>query len=295
MCPNGPRFPRRTGKKGSHNMIKLLVDSASDCRNPSDLGSFYIPITLNIDGREYQDGIDIDSDTFYRLLMETKCFPTTSQPSPQAFLELFEGVRDRGEELIYLALSSALSGTYQNACMARSMVGYDGIHIIDTRAATHMIGILAEYAAGLIREGHSAQEIVQQCEAVKSKIHLFAGLDTLEYLRRGGRLGRVSAAVGELAGIKPVITVMPEGDVASAGKCLGRGKAMQLLVEKLRSYPLDERFPIWSLYTYGEENCQKLEEKMAAAGYPAARRLQVGPTIGAHVGPGAYAVLFVEK
>ena len=101
--------------------------------------------------------------------------------------------------------------------------------------------------------------------------------------------------MGGLAGIKPVITVTAEGQVAAVGKCLGRNKAIQFLMDKLKASDLDERFPVCSLYSFGTENCQKLEERLAEAGSPAARRLQVGPTIGAHIGPGAYAVLFVEK
>lgn len=276
-------------------MIKLLVDSASDCRNGAYSYDHYIPITLNLGGSEYQDGVNLDSDTFYQLLTQSDGFPSTSQPSPQAFLDVFEQVQADGDELICFCLSSALSGTYQSACMARSMTGYDGIHIIDTKAATHMIGILVEFAASRIAAGDSAEEIVRQCEALRSKVRVYAGLDTLEYLYRGGRLSRTSAAVGGLAGIKPVITVTEDGQVAAVGKCLGRNKAIQFLMDKLKASDLDERFPVCSLYSCGTENCQRLEERLAEAGSPAARRLQIGPTIGAHIGPGAFAVLFVEK
>ncbi|MBQ9993306.1 MAG: DegV family EDD domain-containing protein [Clostridia bacterium] len=141
-------------------MIKVMVDSASDCRSREGIYDIFVPISVNIDGKEYFDGVDIDNDTFYDLLLGTKAFPSTSQPSPEAFIKHFERIRDDGDELIYFAISSALSGTYQGACIAKDMVGYDGIHIIDTITATHMIGVLAGYAKQLIAQGMSASEIV---------------------------------------------------------------------------------------------------------------------------------------
>ncbi len=276
-------------------MIKLLVDSASDCRAEDNIIDLYIPIAINIDGKEYLDGVDIDSDTFYKLLISSKTFPHTSQPSAQAFAEIFEEIKKSGDELICLLISSELSGTYQGAMIAKSMVDCDNIHIVDTRGATHMIGILAQYARTLIDDGASASEIVEKCENLKSRIKVIAGVDTLEYLRRGGRLSNASAIVGTIANIKPIVTVTPEGKVESVGKCLGRPKAMQYITDKVKEFRIDSNFPMYSLYTYGEENCELLEEKLTAEGFSIEKRLQVGSTIGTHVGPGVYGVLFVTE
>ncbi len=275
-------------------MIKLLVDSASDCKKEDGIFDLFIPIAINIDGKEYLDGVDINNDMFYEMLLKTKNFPHTSQPSTQDFVDIFESVKADGDELIYLAISSELSGTYQSATIAKSMVGYEGIHIIDTLGATHMISLLAGYAKQLITEGFSAEAIVNNCEALKGRIRVVAGVETLEYLRRGGRLSNASAIVGTLANIKPIVTVI-DGKVESIGKCIGRPKAMQFLVDKVKSFDVDENFPMYSLYTYGEENCQVLEDKLTDEGYSITKRLQVGSTIGTHVGPNIYGILFVSK
>lgn len=275
-------------------MIRIMIDSASDCRN-SEIYDYFVPMTITMDGKEYKDGIDIDSDTFYALLPNAQEIPQTSQPSPGSFLEYFEEVKENGDDLIYFSISSGLSGTMQSAYLAKDMVDYDRIYIVDTRTASHMIELLANYAKKLIAEGCTAEEIVAKCEDVKTRIKLYAGVDTLEYLQKGGRIGKASALVGSLANIKPLICVSKEGTVDAVGKALGFARAVQMLVDKVRSHEIDEAFPICSLYTHGEDNCKKLEEKLANEGYIVSERLQVGATIGVHVGPGVYGVFFVEK
>lgn len=275
-------------------MIKILVDSSSDCRNEAAVYDYFVPMTVSIDGKEYQDGIDLDANTFYELLTQSEAFPKTSQPSPDDYLQHFLDAKEAGDSLICFCLSSALSGTYQSACIAREMAEYDGIYIIDTLSATHMIWLLADYARKLIIEGLSAPEIVEKCEALKAKVKVLAGLDTLEYLYKGGRLSRAGAAVGELAGIKPIITITEEGRVNAGSKAIGVNRAMQTIVAKMDSLELDPDFPVYALYTCGTENVEKLEQKLSAR-YCVASRKQVGPAIGAHIGPNAYGVLFVTK
>ncbi len=275
-------------------MIKIMVDSSADCNLQDEIIDLMVPISVNIDGKEYQSGIDLTSDKFYELLQSANDFPRTSQPSPQAFIEIFEQAKNDGDQLIYLCLSSRLSGTYQGALIAKEMVDYDNIYIIDTLGVTHIIGVLAAFARNLINEGFEAGEIVDKCEELKGKIKLYAGVDTLEYLYKGGRLSRASAAVGELTGIKPIITVS-DGRVEVVAKALGKARTMNTLLEKIKLHKINTDFPIYSLYTYGTENIEALEEKLKQNGYSIADRLQVGSTIGAHVGPGVYAVMFVEN
>lgn len=275
-------------------MIKILVDSSADCNLQDEIIDLMVPISVNIDGKEYQSGIDLTSDKFYELLQSAKDFPRTSQPSPQAFIEIFEQAKNDGDQLIYLCLSSRLSGTYQGALIAKEMVDYDNIYIIDTLGVTHIISVLAAFARDFINQGFEAGEIVDKCEELKCKIKLYAGVDTLEYLYKGGRLSRASATVGELTGIKPIITVS-DGRVEVVAKALGKARAMNTLLEKIKSHKINTDFPVYSLYTYGTENVEALEEKLKQNGYNIADRLQVGSTIGAHVGPDVYAVMFVEN
>lgn len=276
-------------------MIKIIVDSSSDCRKEEGFFDVCIPLTVSIGGKDYRAGVDLDADGFYELLTSTQEFPKTSQPSPEAFAEEFEKIKEAGDEAICLLLSSALSGTYQSAVIARDMVDYDGIYIVDTLCVTHMIAVLAKFAKQQAQAGVPAPQIVQQCEELKSKIRVFAGLDTLEYLYKGGRLNRATATVGEIAGIKPIITLSPDGTVNAGSKAIGVPRAMQAILTKLKGSTLDKRFPLYTLCTCGTENAEVFEKKLAAAGYESSGRLQVGPTIGAHAGPGVYGVLFVVQ
>lgn len=276
-------------------MIYLMLDSASDCNVKGKPGYEFVPIVVSIGGKDYRDGVDLDKNTFYDLLIHSEEFPMTSQPSPQAFAELFERIRDNGDELVYFALSSALSGTYQSSVIAKEMVDYDGIYLVDSLTASYGIRILLNNAEKMIAEGATAQEIAERSEELKGRIRIVAAVDTLEYLHRGGRLSRGAAAVGTVAGIKPTITVSKEGTVSVLGKSLGRGKAMQHILKVMSGIERDEQYPVDTLFSYGEENCIELEKKLTEAGYPLGSRLQIGSTIGAHVGPGAYGVVFVEK
>ncbi len=276
-------------------MIKILVDSSSDCRKEDGIFDVCIPLTVSIGGKDYQAGVDLDADRFYELLTTSREFPKTSQPSPEAFAEAFQKVKESGDQMLCLLLSSALSGTYQSAVIAKSMVDYDGIYIVDTLGVTHMIAVLARFARQQADAGVSAAEIARQCEELKTKVKVLAGLDTLEYLYKGGRLSRASATVGEIAGIKPIITLTAEGTVNAGSKAIGLPRAMQSILTKLKDSRLDERFPLYTLCTCGTENAEAFEKKLAAAGFESSGRLQVGPTIGAHAGPGVYGVLFVTK
>ncbi|MDD6095089.1 MAG: DegV family protein [Clostridia bacterium] len=275
-------------------MIKIMVDSGSDCRD-REVCDYFVPLTVNAEGREYRDGIDLDCDMFYYLLTTAEEIPHTSQPSPDAFLQYFKEVKANGDELIYFTLSSALSGTYQSACIAREMAEYDGIYIVDSRNFSHMIVVLAKYAKKLISRGMSAKYIVEKCEELKKRIKVCGCAGTLEYLRRGGRIGKAAAFAGTMANIKPIMSVSPEGTVEAVGKAIGVQRAVQTIADKLKKTRLDEEFPVFSLYSYGEEYTIKLEKKLRSEGYHISERLQIGPTIGTHLGPGVFGISFVEK
>lgn len=275
-------------------MTKIMIDSSCDCKE-ENLQDFFLPIAVSMDGKEYLDGIDLCPDQFYKLLCTCEEFPKTAQPSPKSFLDIFEQVKGSGDELVYLCLSSALSGTYQTACMAKELVDYDGIYIVDTKSATHCLHIMVEYAAKLATAGCGGAEIAEKCLALRQRIHVFAGLDTLEYLRRGGRIGPAAALIGDIANIKPILTITDDGQVDSVAKAIGLGRAISTIATKAASYEIDPEFPIWSITTIGSENVEKLEDALSKKEVPVTGRQQVGPTIGSHLGPGLYGVVFVSK
>lgn len=278
-------------------MIRILVDSSSDytMEEINNNGFHFVPLNVSIGDNYYRDGIELKPDDFYELLINTGDFPKTSQPSPQDFADIFEDVKAKGDEIICILLSSALSGTCQSAHLAKDMVDYEGIYIIDSLAATVMIKFMGDYAAKLISEGLCASDIVKKIEAMKGKIKVAAALDTLEYLHKGGRLSKASATIGELANLKPIITVSQEGKVAVIGKCLGKNKALNYIVKYLEDNERNIDFPLYTLYSYGVENTEKLEERLTKEGYSFDKRVQLGSTIGAHIGPGAFAILYVSK
>ena len=278
-------------------MIRILVDSSADYtaeeakQNNLELVSIYI----TMGGKNYLDGVDITRDEFYDLLVSSQDFPMTAQPSPQDFLDIFEDAKEKGDQLIYLSLSSGLSGTFQSATLAKSMAEYDEIYLVDTLSATRVIRLMAEYACKLREEGKDAATIAATLEEFKSRVVVYTAVDTLEYLSKGGRLSKAAAAVGELANLKPIITVTQEGKIAVPAKALGRNKALSTLVKLVSEKEIDTTFPIYSIYAVGEENTEKLEQKLGKEGIRVTKRLQVGSTIGCHIGPGAYGVVFVTK
>ncbi len=278
-------------------MIKFLIDSSSDYMksrlDPEDI--LYIPLGITIDGRDYLSGIDLDQDGFYDMLVRAKEFPKTTMPSPAAFIEHFETVRESGDQLVCILLSSALSGTYQSAVTAKEMVGCDGIYLVDSRCAAAGIRILLEHALSLRDRGLSAAEIAEELESLKKRINIFAAVDTLEYLYKGGRLSRAAAAVGTIASLKPVLTITREGTVSVVKKSLSKARARRDLLDILTAADIDTSFPVYTLYSCGLENCIELEEGLVQAVIVPTDRTQLGPAIGAHVGPGVYGMFYVER
>ena len=278
-------------------MIRILIDSSADytAEEAKKHNLELVSINITMGGKNYLDGVELTRDEFYDLLVTSEEFPMTAQPSPQEFLDIFEDAKEKGDQLIYLSLSSGLSGTFQSATLAKSMAEYDEIYLVDTLSATRAIRLMAEYACKLRDEGKDAATIAAALEEFKSRVVIYAAIDTLEYLSKGGRLSKTAAAVGELANLKPIITVTQEGKMAVPAKALGRNKALSTLVKLVTEKEIDTTFPIYSLYAVGEENTEKLEQKLGKEGVRVTKRLQVGSTIGCHIGPGAYGVIFVTK
>lgn len=274
-------------------MIRILVDASADiseaeCR---EAGWFRVPISVELDGVEYEDRPVGD---FYRAMESTTAFPHTSQPTPNAFLAPFEEVRDAGDELICLTLSSALSGTYQNALFAAESVGYPGIHVIDSRHSTHAIRLLVEYADRLIKEGVEAPEIVRRVERLRPRVRILAGLETMAYLARGGRIPKAVAMMGDAVRIRPVITFSQRGEVELLGKAMGTGKALSQVTRLIAARGVDPEHNAYEIYTTTQANVQRLAERLERRDIVATGRRQVGPTIGSHIGPDAYGMVFVS-
>ena len=164
----------------------------------------------------------------------------------------------------------------ENACTARAMLGNEGIYVIDSLTATYPISILANYAAQLRDEGWAAKDIAEAVEQLKGSVKVIAMVDTLEYLQRGGRIPKAAAKIGEAAKLKPVISVTEKGDLSMVGACLGRKRAFDTIMKHLNSIEIDERFPVYAIYSYGTKNCERLEVRLAEAGISVTQRRQIG-------------------
>lgn len=278
-------------------MIRFLVDASSDynIEEAKDKNVEVIPIAVTMGEETFYDGVNITRDEFYEKVQSSSEFPKTAQPSPQKFIEAFEQAKKQGDQLICILLSSALSGTVQSATLAKNIVEYDDIYIIDSLTATFAIKIMADYGIQLAKDGKNATEIVQAIEEIKSKVKVYAVLDTLENLYRGGRLSKLEAGIGNVAKIKPLITITEEGKIGVKGKSIGKKKALNDMIKLLSGKEIRKDFPVYTLYSFGTENSDAFIERLNELEICCTDRFQIGPTIGTHIGPGAYGILFVEQ
>ena len=203
-------------------MVRIITDSAADFE-PYELEKHNIicvPMQISFDDNEYKENENLTKTQFYELMENSGVFPKTSQPTPYDFEVFLESFKDSGDECVIITISSALSGTYQNAFLVKNMLCYEGCYVVDSLNATAGERILVEYAVKLRDEGKSAKEIFDELEILKTKIKLFACVDTLEYLHKGGRLSKTAYTVGTIANIKPVIRVSEEGTVEVSAKAI---------------------------------------------------------------------------
>jgi len=278
-------------------MIRIITDSAADFEpwelEKMNISYIYLPVML--EDREYR--ADLTKDGFYQLLQEVNEMPKTAQESPQVLMDLFEEAKDQGDEAIYITLSSALSGTYQNAVMSRNLVECDDCYVVDSLNATGGQRMLVEYAVRLRDEGKSAKEIVAALEQLRGRIELYACIDTLEYLYRGGRISHTTYKVGTFANIKPIITVEKNGQIGVPGKSMGMRKGMDNLCKKVTEKKPDSGFPLYVMYTDDRTVAETLMKRLEAFGFtvPDEHIIQVGSVIGSHIGPKACGLVYVAE
>lgn len=276
--------------------IRIITDSASEMVSGEHLT--VLPLTITFGTTEYADGVTLSHQKFYEKLIESDELPTTSQVTPFAFTEALKEAQANGEYAIIITLSSKLSGTYNSALIAAKDFP-DMVHIIDSANVCIGEKILVEYALNLLNNGADAQEIIARTESKVSQICVIGLLDTLEYLRKGGRISNLSGTIGEILAIKPVITIS-DGVVAILGKARGSRKGNNLLTEQIaKNGGIDFSLPFALGYSGLDESVlQKYiaDQAQLWQGYTTTLPIdQIGATIGTHVGPGAIAVAFFHK
>lgn len=285
--------------------VRIITDSASDI-TAADIAAAgnpaltVLPLSVTFGQTTYEDGVDLSHRRFYELLVEGDDLPMTGQVNPYAFEQAIAQAREAGEEVVVITLSGKLSGTNASA-MTAAAAFEDGVYVVDSKSVTVGERILVDYALRLVGEGLGAADIACALEQAREDIHVVGLLDTLEFLRRGGRIPASAAALGKLLSIKPVITIT-DGAVELLGKARGSKNGRNLLTQQVEAAGgIDFSMPIELAYAglddallrkYVEDSRHIWEGHVELDDLPIHT---VGATIGTHVGPGAIALAFFKR
>ena len=275
--------------------VKIIVDSTADMRPEIAAKVGIVPLSVHFGDQEFVSGVNITPQLFYEMLVESDTLPTTSQPAPFLFQEAFEKAVAEGYDVVCLTCSGKLSGTNQSANIAAAEFE-SKVQVLDSGSIAIGLGILTEYAVALAEEGLEAGEILEKLAEKRERIKVLALVDTLEYLKKGGRVSSTVALAGGLLNIKPVISVNG-GEIKLLGKARGSRQGNNLLVQEIeKAGGVDFTMPLMLGYTgLSDSLLHKYLQDSAALWETYRESLPVsivGSVVGTHVGPGAVAVAF---
>ncbi len=280
--------------------VRIVTDSTADIplEERERLGITMIPLKIHFGEETYLDAVTIGADEFYKKLKASSALPTTSQPSPLEFSEVYERIltEEPDTSIISIHLASVLSGTYQSATIAQSMLeGSVDISVVDSKSASFGIGCQVVRAAEMAEAGHSKREILDELKRLREGLHLYFLVDTLEYLQKGGRIGKASALIGSILNIKPILTLDDNGGVMPKEKVRGTKKAMNRIIELLKEDFGDA--PVCMILAWTDEKAvtMELEERLKQEmNIKHISYTTVGAVIGTHTGPGTSAVFMYK-
>lgn len=274
--------------------VKIIIDSTVDLTPEVKSQMKVVPLNIRFGEAEYQDGVTITAEKFYEMLAGSEQLPTTSQPTPAAFEEAYREAVEAGHEVLVITIASKLSGTYQSATIAAEE--FPGkVFVFDSRTAAIASGVLAEYALQLANQGMGAVAILNELIEKRSKVGLYAVLDTLEYLKKGGRLNSAVALVGGMLNLKPLICV-EAGEIKTLGTARGMKKAYEKLTELSSEYGVDYTKPIMLGYTGNSDEQMRQYMALNTELWGTDPNVSIiGATIGVHAGPGAFAVAYFKQ
>lgn len=274
-------------------MLRIIVDSGSSIKQEEKekYGVEIAPLRYMMGDEEYQDGIDLSIDEFYKLLIEKKYFPKTSLPNLEELKQMVDRFTGAGDDVIIVTISSGISGTF--SVFSQMFEEYKNVRVIDSKSAVGGIKIIVREINKM--KDKSLDEIEDVLNKLIPRIRIFAIPETLQYLLRGGRLSKKEWLLGTMLNIKPIITIK-NGIVKVASKAIGIKKAMHAVVESLRNHKCDKNYPIVPSFTYNKENLDKLiemtddEYKNQMIEYD-----NLDPVIASHWGPNAFGYIFVGE
>lgn len=276
--------------------IRIITDSTVDIADKYSTHFTVVPLTVSFGETDYIDGVTINKQEFYQKLVSSPVLPKTSQATPEAFAKVFRKLQENGDEAIVITVSSHLSGTYQSACIAAE--DFPNVRVVDSLSVSIASGILALYALRCASNGMKLDELARHLAKKRNEIGLVAMVDTLEYLRKGGRISGAAAFAGGVLNIKPVVTCR-DGELTVLGKARGSKKANNLLVEQISKDGVDFSMPLLLGYTgLSDEMLQQYirdSQSLWKGHLSNLDCVRLSSVIGTHAGPGAVAVAYFKS
>lgn len=278
--------------------IRIVIDSTSDVTDEiiKKHNLKMVPLTVNFENESFLDKVELSSSDFFEKLTKSEKLPTTSQVSPGAFVEAFSEILLEGDQVLGIFLASEFSGTYDSARIAKDMIGNDNIHIIDTKSVCLGSFALILEAIELVEQNKTIEEIVDELEKLKEKIVAIAGLDTLKYLEKGGRLSKGQAVIGSILNIKPILEIK-EGKLAVIDKVRGKNKTIKWMDEWIEknNFDLSDK-TVLLFYAQNYDQLKSLRETIEEK-YKIKNIIEqeIGAVIGTHAGPGVLGIGFLNK
>jgi len=277
-------------------VIKIVTDSSADLPEEiaQELGITVVPLYVRFGEEVYRDGVNISEDEFYQRLEHTSVHPSTVQPGPQDFLEVYRKLSPDADGIVSIHISGKLSGTCNSALMAKDMLETGcPVEVVDSEVLTMALGLIAMVAATSAKAGESLDKIVEEVKQAIPKIHLLALFDTLKYLLLGGRIGKAKALLGSILKVKPMLS-LKDGEVVPAGQVRTRAKGIDKLFDFVKNAENIQDLAV--AYSTTPDEAQNLAERIGSI-FDRAKIViaRVGPTLGVHMGPGALIVVIREQ
>lgn len=277
--------------------IRIITDSTCDLsiEDQTRLDIHVVPLTVHFSKESYLDGIEITNEQFFDKLDNCEVLPKTSQVPPEKFVEVFKGYLDAGDEIVGLFISSEISGTYNSACMAKKTLASNQLFIVDSRSATMSLALLVSEAAKHRDAGFSAAQIAEHVTALSKKVRFLAAINTLKYLRKGGRVSATTAVIGELLGMKPIVSII-EGTIHSVAKARGMPAAIQTIRQRVLADPPDSRYGVTFCHSCAPDLVQKavdcLKESIALDKW---LTCSISSVIGTYAGRGIVGFSYIAR
>lgn len=271
-------------------MVGIITDSSSNItqNEAKQLGVFVMPLTVIFNRKEYSDGIDLDCDEFYKLLLSGGEFPHTAQLTEEQIDGAVQEALKSFDEVLVLPISGALSGSFDRC--KKVAARYQNVYAYDAKCTTLMLKMVVLKALSLCTL--SAKEVIERLKEYRRKLKLYAALSTLEYLGKGGRISKTVARLGSVLKIKPVVCLNERGEVELVSKQFGMSKSIGYIAGEVAKAKIDFSEPLYCIYTHDDSNALTLFSKI---GLTPTERVNICPVIGAHIGPSAAGIVFCEK